>query len=282
MFLFLAYKKVKMKELIKQYLFLLTVAIAFSACKTVPVTGRKQLNLVPNSMIQAMAFSQYDSVVKISATLSQSDARAQMVTSVGARIQKAVEIYMQQNNMSKEIKNFKWEYNTINENVVNAWCMPGGKVVVYTGLLPVTQNETALAVVMGHEIAHAIARHGNERMSEGLLIGLGGLVLEEALKEKKQETQMLFLGLYIVGSKLALELPNSRMQESEADKLGLIFMSLAGYNPDEAVPFWQRMTKINKGMKLPEFLSTHPSDETRIKKLSEMIPEIKLTYFKSN
>ncbi len=250
------------------------------ACKTVPVTGRKQLNLVPNSMIQALAFSQYDSVVKVSATLSQNDERAQMVTRTGTKIQQAVEMYMQQNNMSKEIKNFKWEYNTINENIINAWCMPGGKVVVYAGLLPVTQNETALAVVMGHEIAHAIARHGNERMSTGLLMSLGGLVLEEALKEKKQETQLLFLGLYMVGSKLAIELPNSRMQESEADKLGLIFMSMAGYNPDEAVPFWQRMAAENKGNKLPQFLSTHPSDETRIKKLTELIPGIKAQYYK--
>ena len=142
------------------------------ACKTVPVTGRKQLNLVPNSMIQAMAFTEYDSMVKASATLSQYDERAHVVTKIGTKIQRAVETYMQQNNMSKDIKNFKWEYNTINENIINAWCMPGGKVVVYTGLLPVTQNETGLAVVMGHEIAHAIARHGNERMSEGLLIGL--------------------------------------------------------------------------------------------------------------
>ncbi|MGG9960533.1 M48 family metallopeptidase [Ferruginibacter sp. SUN106] len=250
------------------------------ACKTVPVTGRKQLNLVPNAMIQAMAFSQYDSVVKISNTLSQYDTRAQMVTRVGSRIQKAVEAYMLQNNMSKEIKSFKWEYNTINEETINAWCMPGGKVVVYTGLLPVTQNETALAVVMGHEIAHAIARHGNERMSEGLLINFGGLVLEEALKEKKQETQLLFLGLYMIGSNLAIALPNSRMQESEADKLGLIFMSMAGYNPEEAIPFWQRMAAQNKGNKLPQFLSTHPSDETRIKKLSALIPEIKTQYLK--
>lgn len=158
--------------------------------------------------------------------------------------------------------------------------MPGGKVVVYTGLLPVSQTEEGLAVVMGHEIAHAIARHGNERMSEGLLINLGGLVLEEALKEKKQETQLLFLGLYMIGSNLALALPNSRMQESEADKLGLIFMSMAGYNPEEAVPFWQRMSAINKGVKTPQFLSTHPSDETRIKKLSALIPEIKTTYYK--
>jgi predicted Zn-dependent protease len=257
-------------------------AILLNACKTVPVTGRKQLNLVPNAMIQAMAFSQYDSVVKISATLSQYDERAKMVTSVGTKIQHAVEAYMQQNNMSKELKNFKWEYNTIQEETINAWCMPGGKVVVYTGLLPVTQNETALAVVMGHEIAHAIARHGNERMSSGLLINLGGLVLEEALKEKKQETQLLFLGLYMVGANLTIALPNSRLQESEADKLGLIFMSMAGYNPEEAIPFWQRMAAQNNGNKIPQFLSTHPSDETRIKKLSALIPEIKNMYFKTN
>jgi predicted Zn-dependent protease len=273
--------KTTMRNTIKTFIALSIVVMMIAACKTVPVTGRKQLNLVPNSMIQAMAFSEYDSVVKVSHTLTQYDERAQMVTRVGSRIQAAVESYLLKNNMSKEIKNFKWEYNTIQEDIVNAWCMPGGKVVVYTGLLPVTQNETALAVVMGHEIAHAIARHGNERMSEGLLINMGGLVLEEALKEKKSETQMLFLGLYMVGTNLALALPNSRMQESEADKLGLIFMSMAGYNPEEAIPFWQRMAAKSSGKKTPQFLSTHPSDETRIKKLSALIPEIKATYYKS-
>jgi predicted Zn-dependent protease len=264
----------------KNVFWILFTILVIQSCKTVPVTGRKQLNLVPNSMIQGLAFSQYDSVVKASPTLTQYDERAQMVTRVGSRIQHAVESYMQQNNMSKEIKNFKWEFNTINENIVNAWCMPGGKVVVYTGLLPVTQNEAALAVVMGHEIAHAIARHGNERMSQGLLINFGGLVLEEALKEKKGETQALFLGLYIVGSNLALALPNSRMQESEADKLGLIFMSMAGYDPAEAIPFWQRMAAANT-KKIPQFLSTHPSDKTRIEKLSALIPEIKTKYYKN-
>lgn len=256
------------------------IAIVHYSCKTVPVTGRKQLNLVPNGLITTMSFSAYDSVVKTSPTLSQYDERAQMVSRVGGKIQQAVENYMQQNNMSKELKNFKWEFNTINDNTVNAWCMPGGKVVVYTGLLPVSQSEEGLAVVMGHEIAHAIARHGNERMSQGLLVGLGGMVLEEALKEKKEETQLIFLGLYMIGSNLAYSLPNSRMQETEADKLGLIFMSMAGYNPEEAVPFWQRMAANNKGASLPEFLSTHPSDETRIKKLSEIIPEIKSKYYK--
>ncbi len=256
--------------------------LAISSCKTVPITGRKQLNLVPDFMIREMAFTQYDSVVKASPTLSPNDVRAQTVTRVGANIQQAVETYMLQNNMSKDLKSFKWEFNTIQEDIINAWCMPGGKVVVYTGLLPVSQTDEGLAVVMGHEIAHAIARHGNERMSEALLIGMGGLVLEEALKEKKMETQILFLSLYSIGSALALELPNSRMQESEADKLGLIFMSMAGYNPDEAVPFWQRMAAKNTGLKLPQFLSTHPSDETRIKKLTELIPEIKTKYYQPN
>ncbi|MBS1947988.1 MAG: M48 family metallopeptidase [Bacteroidetes bacterium] len=254
------------------------LALIFVSCKTVPVTGRKQINLVPNALITSLAFTEYDSVVAHSATLTQSDERAQMVTRVGTKIQHAVESYLRQNNMSNELKNFKWDYNTIDDKTVNAWCMPGGKVVVYTGLLPYTQNENALAVVMGHEIAHAIARHGNERMSQGLLINLGGLVLQEALKEKKQETQALFLGLYMIGSNLALALPNSRMQESEADKLGLIFAAMAGYNPDEAIPFWKRMSAGNKN-KTPEFLSTHPSDETRIKKLSVLIPEIKSKYY---
>jgi predicted Zn-dependent protease len=262
---------------------ILTISSLFTgiiSCKTVPVTGRKQINLVPDFMIREMAFSQYDSVVRKSPTLSQNDARAQMVLKVGNRIKQAVELYMTQNKMEKDLQKFQWEFNTIQEDIINAWCMPGGKVVVYTGLLPVSQTEEGLAVVMGHEIAHAIARHGNERMSEALLVAMGGLVLQEALKEKKEATQLLFLGLYIAGTKLAYELPNSRMQESEADKLGLIFMSMAGYNPEEAVPFWQRMARANAGTKLPEFLSTHPSDDTRIKKLSALIPEIKSAYYK--
>ncbi|WP_379091537.1 M48 family metallopeptidase [Pedobacter sp. UC225_65] len=250
-----------------------------SACKTVPITGRKQMNLVPDAILTTLAFTAYDTIVKNSTTLNKNDERAQLVEKVGSKIQLAVETYMQQNGMSKDLKNFKWDYHTIDAATVNAWCMPGGKVVVYTGLLPYTQNENALAVVMGHEIAHAIARHGNERMSQGLLINLGGIVLQEALKEKKNETQALFLGLYMVGSNLALSLPNSRMQESEADQLGLIFAAMAGYDLDEAIPFWQRMNAGNKN-KVPEFLSTHPSDETRIKKLSALVPEIKDKYYK--
>jgi predicted Zn-dependent protease len=250
------------------------------SCQKVPVTGRKQLNLVPNALIQSMALVEYDSFLTVSQVLPASNFQTQMVRTVGIRIQQAVETYMKENGLSKMLKNYQWEYNLIDENIINAWCMPGGKVVVYTGLLPVTQNETALAVVMGHEIAHAIARHGNERMSQALLIEMGGLILEEALKDKKQETQLLFLGLYVVGSNLALSLPNSRMQESEADYLGLVFMSMAGYDPSEAIPFWQRMSVMNTEARVPEFLSTHPSDETRIKRLTALIPEIKSKFYK--
>jgi predicted Zn-dependent protease len=259
---------------------LLLCSLFLAQCKTVPVTGRKQLNLVPDFLIREMAFTAYDSVIRYSPTLPPDRSQAAMVTRVGIRIQKAVETYMQEQNLGKDLKSFKWEFNTIEENTVNAWCMPGGKVVVYTGLLPVAQTEEGLAVVMGHEIAHAIARHGNERMSEGLLVGLGGLVLEEALREKKEATQLLFLSLYSVGTTLALEFPNSRKQEAEADKLGLIFMSLAGYNPEEAIPFWTRMSQVNNGIKIPQFLSTHPSDETRIKTLGALIPEIKSRYYR--
>jgi len=257
--------------------FLTTIMVS---CQKVPVTGRKQLNLVPNALIQSMALVEYDSFLTVSQVLPASNFQTQMVRTVGIRIQQAVETYMKENGLSKMLKNYQWEYNLIDENIINAWCMPGGKVVVYTGLLPVTQNETALAVVMGHEIAHAIARHGNERMSQALLIEMGGLILEEALKDKKQETQLLFLGLYVVGSNLALSLPNSRMQESEADYLGLVFMSMAGYDPSEAIPFWQRMSVMNTEARVPEFLSTHPSDETRIKRLTALIPEIKSKFYK--
>lgn len=266
-----------MKRLKFNWLFVALLLIM--GCKTVPITGRKQLNLVPDVLIREIAFSQYDEVLRQSKTLSQDDELAKLVTKVGTKIQLAVETYMNANNMQKDVKKMKWAFNTVDENIANAWCMPGGKVVVYSGLLPIAQSETGLAVVMGHEIAHALARHGNERMSESLLIGMGGMALQEALKDKKQETQLLFLGLYVVGSHVAVSLPNNRKQESEADKLGLIFMSMAGYNPDEAIPFWQRMDALKKS-KTPAFLSTHPSNETRIKNLETIIPQIKAQYYK--
>ncbi len=182
-------------------------------------------------------------------------------------------------NMSGELKNYKWEFNLVDSPDINAWCMPGGKVVVYTGILKVTKSETGLAVVMGHEIAHAIAKHGNERMSHGLLAQAGGLALSTALKDKPKETQQLWMQAFGVGVQVAAILPYSRLQESESDRLGLIFMSMAGYDPNEAVSFWQRMSQEKGGKTPPEFLSTHPSDATRIRKIRETIPEA-MQYYK--
>ncbi len=181
--------------------------------------------------------------------------------------------------MHGRIDGFQWEFNLVDDDVPNAWCMPGGKVVVYTGLLPLTQNETGLAVVMGHEIAHAVARHGNERMSQELALQLGGVALSVAIEKKPEETKQLFYSAYGIGSELGIVLPYSRLHETEADKLGLIFMAMAGYNPEEAIPFWTRMSQSG-GQKPPEILSTHPADETRIRNLKEFMPEAMKYYRK--
>jgi predicted Zn-dependent protease len=219
-----------------------------------------------------MSFQQYDEFLK-SHKLSTNQKQTAMVKRAGANIQKAVEQYMAQNNMSNQIANYQWEFNLIESDEVNAWCMPGGKVVVYTGILPITKDEGGLAVVMGHEIAHAVARHGDERMSQGLVTQLGGMALSAAVKDKPQETQQLWMAAFGLGAQYGFILPYSRLHENEADKLGLIFMAMAGYNPNQAVDFWQRMADMSGGQAPPEFMSTHPSNETRIRKIKEQIPE---------
>jgi len=185
---------------------------------------------------------------------------------------------MRDNNLYDRIKDYKWEFNLVDSKDVNAWCMPGGKVVVYSGLLPVTKNEESLALVIGHEIAHAIARHGNERMSQQLLAATGGLALDVALINKPAETRQLFNTAYGVGANLGVLLPYSRLHETEADKLGLIFMAMAGYNPAIAPDFWKRMAAVS-GNKVPEILSTHPSNETRIHDLNKFMPTA-MKYYK--
>ncbi len=235
--------------------------------------------MLPESSMMSMSFTSYRDFLHKNAVVSESDERTQMVKRAGARISSAVKTFMAQKKLSKRIKGYKWEFNLVDDNIVNAWCMPGGKVVVYTGLLPVAQDEAGLAVVMGHEIAHAIARHGNERMSQMLLVQLGGIGLSVALSQKPQETQDVFNLSYGVASTLGV-LKYSRVHESEADKMGLVFMAMAGYNPEDAVGFWERMAKDGGG-KMPEILSTHPSDETRIKDIRAFLPKAK-TYYKPN
>ncbi len=242
------------------------------SCTTVPVTGRSSLHILPDSEVMTMSFEQYSEVLKKS-KLSNDANKVQMVRRVGTRIARASEEFMRDAGMESEIKNFQWEFNLIQDDkTVNAWCMPGGKVGVYTGILPVTRDETGLAVVMGHEVGHAIAKHGNERMSQGLLAQLGAAGLSVALSTQPGPTSDIFMAAYGVGTNVGILLPYSRIHESEADRIGLSLMARAGYDPRAAVPFWQRMSEKG-GSKPPEFLSTHPAPETRIKQIEALIPE---------
>lgn len=255
------------------------LAAVFVACATVPVTGRRQLSLIPSSNMLSMSAQQYDEFLKENPP-SRDKAGTELVRKVGRNIQKAVEQYMKKQNQSGRLSGYKWEFNLVDSKDVNAWAMPGGKVVVYSGLLPVAQDETGLAVVLGHEIAHAIADHGGERMSQGLLAQMGGVALSVAMQDKPQQTQQLWMTAFGVGTQFGALLPFSRLQESEADHLGLIFMAMAGYDPKTAVDFWKRMSAQKGGGAPPQFLSTHPSDETRINKIREELPEANRYYKK--
>jgi predicted Zn-dependent protease len=257
---------------------IVAIALIVFACSTVPITGRKQLSLIPASQMLSMSYSEYDNVLKTS-KLSTNKEQIRLVKKVGGRIQKAVETYFAEKGLSDQLKDYKWEFNLVESKEVNAWCMPGGKVVVYTGILPITQNEVGLAVVLGHEISHAVAQHGAERMSQQLIAQLGGAALSVALQNKPKQTRQLWMSVYGVGSQVGVLLPYSRTHESEADHLGLIFMAMAGYDPHEALTFWQRMA-ASGGKKPPEFLSTHPADETRIADIRKEIPEAMQYYRK--
>ena len=265
-------------KFLKLFVPIILLAITFYYCSTVPITGRSQLHLISSADLNALSFQQYSEFLTQN-KLSTDAQNTNMVKHIGLNIQGAVENYFAQHNLSKELNGYAWEFNLIESPEVNAWCMPGGKVVVYSGILPITQNETGLAVVMGHEIAHAIAQHGGERMSQGLMQELGGVALSVAIQNEPQTTQNIFLTAYGLGSTIGVILPYSRTQESEADRLGLIFMAMAGYNPSAAIDFWTRMSQSKTGGSPPEFLSTHPSDQKRISNLKEYMPEA-MEYYK--
>ncbi len=258
---------------------LLAATLSLWSCSTVPLTGRSQLSIVPNSQMLSMSYQQYGEFLNEN-KLSDNGEQTAIVKRVGTRIQAAVERFFKERNLSDRLKGYKWEFNLVESDQVNAWCMPGGKVVVYTGILPITQTEVGLAVVMGHEIAHAVAEHGNERMSQGLLAQMGGAALDQALSNNPEETRALWMSVYGVGVQVGALLPYSRLHESEADHLGIIFMAMAGYDPHEAVTFWQRMANMKQGAAPPEWLSTHPSDQTRIQEINEHLPEA-LQYYQA-
>jgi len=246
--------------------------LLLAGCSQVPLTGRQQLNLVPDSLIHDLSFDSYDEFLK-EHKLSTNTQQTQMVKRVGLRIQNAVERYCLENYISDQLNGYQWEFSLVEDANVNAWAMPGGKVVVYTGLLPVTKTEAGLATVLGHEIAHAFAKHGAERMTTGLLYDLGGMALSEALANRPDRTKDLFMLSYGIGAQVGVLMPYSRLQESEADRLGLIFMAMAGYHPSEALAFWERMAALQEKPQTPELLSTHPSNSTRIRKITELMPE---------
>jgi predicted Zn-dependent protease len=250
------------------------------ACSTNSITGRSQFKLLPESELQSMATQEYQQFLSTNRVVSSSSNRdAEMVRRVGQRISTAVTNYYASKGLSKELENYHWEYNLVDNKEANAWCMPGGKIVVYTGLLPITQNEAALAVVMGHEVTHAVFNHGNERMSQGLAAQLGGVALSVAMANKPQQTQQLFYSAYGLGANVGVILPFSRKHELEADHWGLNFAAMAGYNPQEAIPLWERMEQQAGSNRPPEFLSTHPTEGNRIQQLKKYMPEA-LAYYK--
>lgn len=266
--------------MLKNILLGFLLSTVLTSCPKNAVTGRSQFKLLPESELQSMASTEYKQFLSTNRVVSSSNNRdAEMVNRVGRRITKAVTEYYASKGISNQLDGYNWEYNLIDDKTVNAWCMPGGKIVVYTGLLPVTQNEAALAIVMGHEVSHAIFQHGNERMSTQLGAQVVGAGLSVALANKPSETQNIFNAAYGVGATVGLLLPFSRKHELEADHYGLIWAAMAGYNPREAIPLWQRMESLAAGNKPPEFLSTHPSEGTRINQLEKYMPEA-LQYYR--
>lgn len=264
--------------IMKKYSILIFLLVLFiGSCTKVPVTGRRQLSLVSNTELFPMSYNQYETVLKEN-KLSTNEEYNTMVKGVGAKISKAVEKYMADNGMSSQLAGYAWEFNVLEDETVNAWCMPGGKVAFYTGIMPICQDELGVAVVMGHEVAHAIANHGSERMSQGLVANglLGGAQM--ALGQNPTLTNQILLQSIGVGTELGM-LKFSRTHESEADRMGLIFMAIAGYDPRVAPDFWKRMNANSGGNRPPEFLSTHPHPDTRINDLNAQMPEA-LKYYK--
>lgn len=255
------------------------LALFLFSCTAVPLTGRSSLNLVSDSQVATMGYQQYSDVLK-KAKLSNDAAKVQMVRRVGGRIAAAAESFLRESGAGADVALYKWEFNLIEDDkTVNAWCMPGGKVAVYTGILPITKDETGLAVVVGHEVAHAIAKHGNERLSQALLVQLGGIGLSAALSTQAAATQEIFQQLYGVGTSVGYMLPYSRLQENEADRIGLVLMAKAGYDPRAAISLWQRMNAQGGGRTV-EFLSTHPAPENRITRIQSLMPEAMRYYQK--
>ncbi|WP_294078833.1 M48 family metallopeptidase [Proteiniphilum sp. UBA5384] len=269
----------KLQATVRFTLVIFVTAVLLESCGSVPFTGRKQLQLVSNEEVMALSLQQYQEFMR-AAPVERGTANAEMVNRVGTRIANAVKIFYTNNGYASELNNYAWEFNLVKENSVNAFAMPGGKVVVYTGLLPVTQTEDALAVVLGHEIAHVLARHSDERMSQQVALQYGGAIAG-GLLGNSQVTRQLGSAVFGLGAQYGVMMPYARKHEYEADEIGLILMSIAGYDPRVAVPFWTRMAQSSGGGQVPEVLSTHPDDAKRITHIESIMPTA-LQYYKGS
>lgn len=249
------------------------MAALLVGCGSVPLTGRRQILLVSDQEVYEAGLVQYNDYLK-GATLSSDVSASAMVKEVGSKLAEATENYLRYNGFESEISKFAWEFNLVKDTQVNAFCMPGGKIVVYEGLLTVAQTKDELAVVLGHEIAHAVAKHSNERMSQQIMADCGSQILSSLLSEKSQLTQAAASVVFGLGTQLGVMLPYSRKHEYEADYMGIVFMELAGYDSEASVTFWKKMSSSGGG-KVYELLSTHPSDEKRVANLQAKIPEVK-------
>lgn len=249
------------------------VFLIFSCAKN-PFTGEKTMAFVPNSQIFPSAFQQYDQFLSENKVVKGTK-DSKRIETIGMKIKTAAERWLTANNNAGYLDGYAWEYNLVESKELNAWCMPGGKIVFYTGILPVCKDDAGIAAVMGHEVAHALANHGQQRMSAGLLQQLGAVGTQVAVGNKDPKTQAMIMQAYGVGSQVGGMLPFSRKHESEADMIGLTLMAIAGYHPENAVKVWERMSALNTGQAPPEILSTHPSNETRIKELTALLPQAK-------
>ena len=255
----------------KKIISLIVIVLFFIHCSTVPITGRKQFNIVKDENVLPASFAQYRGFLEKN-TLSNNQSATIMIKDIGSNISAAVDRFMRNNNMLKEADSYQWEFNLVEDKTINAWCLPGGKVVFYSGILPICKNEDGVAAVMGHEVAHAFAKHGQERMSQGQLQAIGGVAVALGTMGKEEDTQLIWNLAYGVGSNVGM-LAFSRKHEKEADKLGLVFMIMAGYDGKEAAEVWVRMSEKTAGGGGPKILRTHPTNEDRIKTLRAYLPE---------
>lgn len=276
-------KKIILKRVLsRQFIALALISLMMYSCSTVPITGRKRMNFVSDAQILPTSFAQYTGFLAQN-KLSTDAVKTAQIKDIGSRISKAVDRFMRANDMVSEANSYRWEFNLVEDSTVNAWCMPGGKVVFYTGILPIAKNEDGIAAIMGHEIAHAFAKHGQERMSTGTIAQLGGAATQIAtgLAIKDPRQAQMWNMAFGIGSQLGM-LKFSRTHETEADRLGLIFMLMAGYNGTEAAEVWVRMGQAGGGQQPPEFMSTHPSHERRIADLTAFLPQAKVYAKKYN